>query len=504
MIPSISHPSLDSQACRQPIFGHTPTVIRTAGTLLRLQQMDALLPAEDHQKRQPILEAIEKIWKNALQHLDTSSSPIAVKEQIRKGFSELGGTWGKLIGGFAGTRVGNAAAENVYTLCKSELENAQTILDLQRCVLRFLKDTKSLRIHPLQKSHCGVNGPTLLVSYPRNNNELTESYEFTDSQLNTFVVKWTTRNEFLTTKIYSHFSRYCAFLVPQASCIDLAEKTHIMIDGFMNDLSSEMADCLKNSFLAIAKTFNSELEPKHEQILLLERLPGDNLFDFARRKYPDLSLEQRAKLFNQLGQLAIVDLLVGNQDRFIKADFDNQKNKYQISNASISNLGNAMVTWHGNIDLQTEATPQVYAIDNGIGTGLDNEALIHDKNGKTEYIAFLTELFTNPKREELLVTAMAESLKSAFKAKADDECKKDSKDDRLDIILKQIKPCIDDLDSTWCREAFRRGMQEISDTFLPAWESHEIEVLRNQLSGYPELLESVTKRVEIFKLLSAK
>ena len=473
--PATSHTSRT-----QPIFGPPARVLQSAGTLLRIAQLDATLP--NSRKRQSLLEAVEKIWREGQKQLFTSleSAKGTVSDQLKALDPKLG--------------------PKIFSIYAPELDNATTIETFQRCALRCIKDTKSVQIPPLQKSHRGVNGPTLLVSYPRPSND------FTDSYLNNYVVKWAHLNERCANHLYDAFSKNFGtdihsptFTVPKTNSIDLTRNHHEMHDRSLSTLQPELTLQLRQKFLKVAKTTGPNIEPKDDHILLMERICGENLFDFGKDRYDYLSQDQKEKLFNQLGQVAMLDVLFGNQDRLIQVYFDKDENTYRLETFE-SNLGNIMISWAGDTRRPSSSCgskqedspdPVIYTIDNGIG--LD---LIEDPNNKEQYAIFLKKLCTNPKMEQEMAIAMTQSILTAVNTLCDDE------DNRTEAIQK-FKPFTNDL-KKFGAPAFESGIKEmlnrLHSTLLPLWDSKAAQPLKTHLSSiYPDLALAVAERIEVFK-----
>ena len=486
--------------CPGRIFGTTPQVLETAGTLLRLVQLNSILPQSS--KREQMIESLKAVGGNAQKCL-SASSPETAKEAIRQGFEALNASWGE------------GSSTRLYSIYNLDLSSAATAQDLQRVVLRLLKDTASLLIPPAQKSDRGVNGPTLLISHLRLNNTFNRSY------LNSYVVKWINWNEFLTTKIYRAYSKFFAkegvspFLVPEFASLNFETRMHEMTDGSQVAISTKMVDPLKDTFLVIAKTINPELTPTKKIILFSERVVGENLFDFARHKYQHLSLEQKPKLFIQLGQLALLDMLIGNADRLIRFEYDFRKAKFRLEKGE-SNLGNLMVSWCGNISSDTDAdstpseqiqtNPILYAIDNGIGTGNLKSPLIEDASQRKKYLEFLDKRLNSPKPKRLnnVAKAMTASIQADLDRTAEETANTPS-ERPLGSIKAQLQPFSDDL-NTWGPKAFQKGFIEMLTLLrtqkLPSWESEQTQFPpeeSKQASSNTRLKEAVLERFKIIQ-----
>lgn len=470
--PSLSAPRKDSLAPHyNPIFGTTPQILQSASTLMRLTLLDDALPK--NRSRSTVVDQLAKIWLEGGKQASMIISSGTGSTDLDSLKALMSGQLKQL-----GSRLTAIYAE--------ELEAVTTAAELNKCALRFFKDTNSIQIAPLQKSFRGVNGPTFLVSYPRLDNQLQTP------QLHQYVVKWTQWTELCSARIYDGFSRSFSlegppstFIVPKASGIDFERGVHEMPDCSQTLLSTETVDKLRQKFLGVVQAVDSKITPQDNQIMLLERIPGSNLFDFAKTKYQDLSQDQKEKLFTRLGRLAMLDVLMGNTDRLIQVFYHKESSSYDLVTYE-SNLGNAMIVWSSELQF-----PELFAIDNGI-----DEKLIHDPEYKAKYLAFLDNILKNPKMTELLTDAMTKSVKSAISLMAEDE------DDDLVELRKRLKPFVADLESLG-QSAIANGIAEMKEslrtTLIPKWDSEDNAGLISHLKwAHPELLEAVKERLETF------
>lgn len=458
--------SIENNCSPEKIFGSAPKVLKTTTTLMRLVRLDSSLSQRD---RQGELDILARAWIAGQKAL--SITPEEAIKAIDCGLQKLKPRIKKCV-------------ESIY---RSEQEDAKATGQLDKCMRRFLKDAKSVLISPLVQSHRGLNGPTFLVSYPRLDKT------FAHSKLANFVVKWTDWNEICSNLIYKNFSQCFSqnkpstFLVPNASALDFDVRIHEMADGSHTILTPEITEKLKQKFKQIADLSNPQRTPEDEQVMLSERINGENIIDFVQTKYQYLSQAQKEKLLNRLGRIAMLDVLMGNLDRFIQVHLSG--GKYELDDFE-SNLGNLMVSWSG----KSEEFPVIFAIDNGLAP-----RLIHDSNQKELYLSFLRELFVKPKMGELLSEYMLGSIKRALVNYPDDEETRDRKE-----IIERLKPFSQDLDS-FGQAAFCTGIKEMSvrlrDTLIPAWNSEQTAPLKQHLSWvYPELLQSISERFDAFKL----
>lgn len=462
-----------------PIFGEAQHVFKTASTLMRVIKLDQALPnaeEEGEEFRNSTIEALQAIWNSGREQLSTFQG--AEKEEPESS-SSLENV--KIILIEQLTSLNDEMCIEVTPIYEAEIKAAKNAADLEKCMHRFWKDSKSITISPFNKSHRGVNGPTLLISYPRLSPDLRQVH------LQNYVAKWTGWNELCSTRIYKEFAGYLAeqsngspFSVPEIAAFDPTSHIHEMTDGSHTLLPDEMAKILEEKFMELVRVAAPDITPKNEQIMLQERVAGSNLFDFAITKYQHLSKEQKKELFIGLGRLAMMDVLMGNLDRFIPVEC-NQSEVYELSPAE-SNFGNVMIHWgQGQME-----SPRIYAIDNGI-----NQELISDPQLSEKYNAFLQEQFADPQMADHWGQTMIRSMGSC------------ARNEGLEgSLYKECKPFLDDL-KTIAPSAVSLG---ISQAFLGLREAIQLHwdcdscPLKAHLSwAHPELLAAVSERFEILK-----
>ncbi len=350
--------------------------------------------------------------------------------------------------------------------------------DLERLVERVKLDVRSLATSPFRKSDKGLEGPTLLTAY---------SPDAFSGVMESYVMKWTNWSEICGNALYKAFGNcfsdgFCGFLAPDATGHDLEKGVRQTVEADLEEIAPDDLEALRENFGAIPSAINPDMQLHGEQIMLSERISGENLFDFAKTKYADLSDGQKNKFFSRLGRLAMLDLMMGNHDRLLGVDFDD--GKYTLDTRE-ANLGNAMI-------VEAEAGPVVHAIDNAINTDL-----IHDDEKNRAYLAFLAELFSDEKAFETMVEKMCGSLTSA----TNDVMLNDYKNWKE--ISDQLKPFREDLNSEAAKAAILHGFKKMEHLLchqlIPAWNGPAGESLKEKLSNiYPELTPAISERLQLF------
>jgi hypothetical protein len=453
-------------------------VLNGARTLLRIVKIDSALPStyigkgvssvELKKQRDKVLLQVSALWEETVKKL--SESFLAASTFFNKKLQRL--------------------SPKVSRLYESGL-----ILKSEEDVIRlsnlFQRDKPSVLVSPIKNSNRGNKGPTFLVSYSRNYlDELSNKLV-----MNSYIIKWTGWNEFLCNRIYDAFSKNFeedakysyGFYVPKAAEIDFERRVHEKPEGTQVLMEERTSDELEGTFSEISHISNPDVSPKNRQVMLSERIWGENLLDFAISKYKSLTMEQKEKLFTRLAELAMLDIFMGNLDRIIQIYF-NSSGEYVLADLE-TNLGNVMV--YGipkrEVDLKN------YAIDNEIDMDL-----IFDPEKKAKYIGFLKSILSNPDFYDILVNNMVASIRYALNSQLDDAL--DGYDHSL---IEEVRANID-LFKTDIKEIapefFKLGLGTmklwLKEDLIPSW--NKAEILKNQVEeNLPLLVSSIDERLQL-------
>lgn len=455
-----------------PIFEDAQKVLKVAGTLCRLVRLDKHLARGT--TRHETVQKLHAIWKRGLDLLTTSQDAHAAKMEIKNQLAKL--------------------LDEVHPLARKRIVAINEIFDnelklfepaerLENSISRFLKDLRSLQISPLAKSHQGLNGPTYLVSYPRFNAEVG------NSNLHNYVVKWVECKEVYSSRVYEAFAgcmaqsfRSVVYSVPVSAALDFNLCMHEIIDGSRVALPAALTKALENKFNEILQVVSPGLQPSGKAVMLMERVAGANLYDFAQSKYCSLAVWQKEWLFAHLGQLALLDLLIGNQDRFIRIPEHGPHQEFLESN-----LGNAMVVWSG----KDNDPPKLVAIDNDV-----QESLMAGGQSAVLYQACLENLFKAPNMVEILAKGMLLSVLKGLDRMVEDE-------DNPLKVKKQLAAFVEELPAI-ALPAFEKGLQAMSDAIaglsIPLEENCAFTPLKNYLLAVqPDWIEVLSMRVAMFQ-----
>jgi len=329
-----------------------------------------------------------------------------------------------------------------------------TLGSLKEKVELILNNLKSVRyLSPIVPTKRGMNGPTFIVEYP------------TEDGVRTFVLKWTTSTEIASNDIYAAFSNgftrpgtmppnrgdySTGFFVPVTSGILFDRGKHTLCDGRVRNIAREDATRIRAHLIAI-KQLHSAKKVDGKQIIFQQKIPGENFIDFILSNFSKLTPKLQSKFFKRLGRLALLDLLMGNLDRFIR--FEVGARGYSFH--SEANLGNIMVCIK-------EGTPIIYAIDNAI-----EGALIHDDKEKRQYNQFLQKLFSNPEYPTLLAREMFKAIQGGLGQARDNNQLLD-----LKLIQKKQKEFVHSLETIGL-PAFKRGIEQmcflLKSSLLKKW-----------------------------------
>lgn len=259
-----------------------------------------------------------------------------------------------------------------------------------------------------------------------------------------------------------------------------AEELSKKIEEKRESMNAKMIEGSKNHRQDKIAQLNQKLESK-QQLLLADRIPGENLFDFFFNNYENLKEEQKRPFFVNLSQLAFVDLF-GNRDRLIKLKMNkdgqyftvNEKGEYDFE-VEEANLGNVMVKQNENDD------PVLVAIDDEI-----------DPTDDSKYLSFL-KIFFNPANYPKLAEKMADSLISnefdngTMKEKAE-----------------KIREDLNKIGKSAFLEGFMNMNALLKEKLPEAWEhSEKAALLKESLKKRePALLHALNQRIKLYETLN--
>ena len=323
----ITHAQFSSQ---EPL--HTRNldgVLRRVITLSRFSQLNTILKDFDHSERKNLLARVSTLASRYLENTNDLNLP-ETKLTMLSELAEI-----------------HSAFPSSYN----------TTLPLDRLLKTLSKDLESIKISPFKASSLGLNGPTLLISYPRANDATSDHW------VHSTVIKWTSELEFSSSRLFSSLFQLIedsTCKVPESSFLDLTTKEHLRMDGSrIPILSDAILDRLKESTLTIAQQ-NRRLPSDDNLIMISEKVVGANLRDFIIDSYANLTDTQKQSLFHSIGKISFFDIVLGNLDRLaqVKTDFQG----LVPSSSAPGNLGNLMIK-----RATDPSHPLIlYAIDNNI------------------------------------------------------------------------------------------------------------------------------------------
>jgi len=430
------------------IFSSPRDLLGSSATLCRITKLSALLPNPHDPGRKEILSELEAIWNDARENLATA------QERIGKGFAAL--------------------TSAIYKLYKPEIEASGGKEELVVRLRRFSEDANSVILPPAVNSSEGKMGPTHLVRYSRGEGTGVEKC----------IVKWTDRHEIVCNRIYEAIWRGFTS-TPLNFNVYVPEGGHVDFDRefFENPkwerfkLEQDMATELKSNFFEMAKTIDPRRLPTDNQLLIGERVKGENLLDFIVTQYvsPDFDEVKKKKLFERLGRLFYMDIRLGYVDRAKTIDYDTDSGNYELMPTS-ANLGNVLFRWK-----DTSLPPILFAIDNGI-----DPALISSPEQRAKYLSFLRFLFKQHPDgldlEEMLASNIILSLEGAFADIAD----RSKINDQIKVFEKDLQK----IAKAEIVKGLRRMKEVFRLTIYPAWQNDQ--ALKKYLRNYaPEYLQTL-------------
>ena len=453
-----------------PVLGSTYKTVQSIDTLERLARLhDAL--SSSRLMRNKALSALKELFETALAEL-TADNYEHVGQTIRKGLSQL--------------KTGIKDGKNLELIYAKAISNAKNATELKKCISKLIKDSSSIQTFLLQKTNKGQNGPTHLVSYTRS------SKKCSLPTMRSYVVKWSNSNEMCCSRLYDVFSKILSpknFSVPKIAVMDFENALHESSDWNSVSLDQDVINHLKQSVLG---TIGKSIQIHDSKLILMEKVKGSNLIDFAESKYPYLKEEEKIDLFRKMGHLAMLDLLTGNTDRLIQTEYDVKTNQYQLKELT-ANLGNLMIEWFPD-----EGKPlELYAIDNGLNT-----LLIENRVHKESYLLFLQGLLQDESHRAVLTGAIVRSIQKSFDDVAE-QLVENSKH-TLQETMNRFRIILDDLQKDSLQMVLSDGLEEMYERFhqilVPFWNSEKALKIKNYLKdNQPELLDAISTRFQLFK-----
>ncbi len=274
-------------------------------------------------------------------------------------------------------------------------------LPLDVFIRTFSKDLDSLDRFQCSISSLGYNGPTLLVSYVRNNSSL--SSDWTRKS----VIKWTPELEFSSTILFRTLFKSVAedsCKVPQCSFLNLSTNEHLCMDGLRAPIPLKTSNSLQKTIGKIA-SLKGCYPSDYNQVMISEKIAGANLRDFVIKDYADLTREQKVGFFQGIGRISYLDMVAMNLDRIpqIKGNFKGFVTGLEAGVMAHANLGNIMVK--RSTDSKKPFT--FYAIDNNIHT---------EPKDVAAYEAFLKDFVNKRFKEDLLAGNIVKSMEASFRS----------------------------------------------------------------------------------------
>ena len=83
----------------------------------------------------------------------------------------------------------------------------------------------------------------------------------------------------------------------KCSGFDFDRNLQVSSNSTLVPLSPDVSTAIKSSFTSVAHTLNPNMELHGKQIMAMERIQGENFYDFAKSKYAGLDNSQKKELF---------------------------------------------------------------------------------------------------------------------------------------------------------------------------------------------------------------
>jgi hypothetical protein len=358
------------------IWGSAPEVLQKTSTLVRLARSYEIIDPSDY-------EQLTALWLKAADGCFDSSEVI---------LKHLG--------------------KRLSPIYEPELSKAKSIEDIKLLARKFLKDKDSLSTKPIVTSHRGVSGFTLLGRYSRFSERAGKVLS------KALVIKLTDGVEVPSNHLFEQFSKgfrigdqRFGFLTAKTAGIDFTRSTHRTHTGQTVPIDVTTAKELRKNIQELAKLFKRTDPIEH--LMIAKRVNGENMFDFVRKRWEGLTESQQVTILKQMGKIAPLDVVLGYNDRFFKAFFDQPRDSDKLAcilddEFFSANLGNLLI----DVPSDERSEPIVYTIDNGIE--LD---FIKDQEKKDLHTEMLVKLFASikaEKPEERFANVLAKAMKESI------------------------------------------------------------------------------------------
>lgn len=455
-----------------PILTSTYKVVQSTDTLVRLVKLhNSLLNAK--LVRTEAMTALRELGEITMIELSSDSLDV-VKMTVRIAMGQI--------------KKGVRPQKNLGDTYSNAIDGARTLDELKKCISKLIKDTSSILTFNLQRTNKGQNGPTHLISYTR------ASKKCDRPNLRNYVVKWSNRNEICSWRLYDVFSKispFPIFTVPKVAALDFdGPGIHEDAEWNSNELKDETSAYIKQSFLGIV---GKNIHVDDSKLMLMEKVKGSNLIDFAQTKYSYMSADEKSDLFRKMGYLAMLDLLIGNTDRLIQTEYNTKTGEYRLEDLT-ANLGNLMIDWFPNED----KLPELYAIDNSVKT-----ELVVSKVQKDKYNELVKDLNHRDKMA-ILSDVIIRSIQKSIQDIAEELT--ETTNETFQESLDKFKPFLEDLcKSDLVKSSLKNGLEEMSQSFtqefLPFWDSQKTLQIKKYLKDHhPEFFDAISKRFRMFNV----
>lgn len=436
--PSSSSPNFDG------VFGSVSSILAESQNIIRRMKLYSILTTYKAMKCD-VQSRMMKIWKEAHPQLSESNFRDIVQVSLAK------------------IEAMNFRLSDPYTEVKSlkSLEAAQELLH------RYIEDRHYLTDRMVVHSEAGDRG-TLIVNYP------------TSGEANKdHVIKWVNSHEINSTRLYQFFSKKLpnTFSVPEFAQIHLDRQLHITLNKELVQIQEPLFRRLKKNYeelLSIVPRSDQTIELiqdtlQNKILMFSEKVGGEGLFDFINSKYAEMEKPEKEKLFQKIGNLALVDLFLHQNDRINVIKYNKEKSKYELALkahhvvSEETNLNNLMVDFSEDV--------AVYAIDNG----LEGEKTLQEM---TLYTQFLNELFAQENWMDSLSQAIVETFENTLIqfGSSDNE-----------------QMFIDDLNSFGIA-AIKSGISIMFTDLSLLFQNFQTDELSELLASSPDLLTAISER----------
>lgn len=429
-------------------------------------------------------EDLKNLWKMA-----TNRESISL-EDLKKELSKLGLP---------------ISIQDIYI---KDLSRAQELCNVQAYAPRYFKEIDSTSFSPITPTSSGRMGHPKIIdwSIQKSNKSTRNISGFIKYLLSPIEMKCHHLYQFLIKDAENPL-----FKVPNGIMLDLQNSTYIDRLGSSFEIENTMNERFKTIFSYFSTIHTKRTLAKNEEIDfqlfietkpigIFERITKTNLSEFIKTNYKGLPQDKKNQLWERIGMLTYLDIMVGNRDRFLNSDlnYDTDPEQYQLLDKddldeeekiylTASNLENVMVS-------DQEDGILFYLIDNNLGDGTTSSDDI-DPYDNNLYKSFLENILSKEYPEQALFTHFRKCFNKAIED-AIEETQTNDTQENFSMISKDLSEMAKELNPVI--SGMKKMKESLETKIIPNWESENSNEFKEKIG------KSITKTIdERFNVLKA-